>query len=60
LFSAVKTIISLAVGILQDRNLISINDRIKKYLPYLPLKDETTIRDILQMSSGYEMKNFSF
>ena len=60
LFSATKTIISLAVGILQDRNLISINDRIKKYLPYLPLKDKTTIRDILQMSSGYEMKKYLF
>lgn len=60
LFSATKTIISLAVGILQDRKLISINDRIKKYLPYLPLKDKTTIKDILQMSSGYEMKKHLF
>ncbi len=57
LFSATKTIISLAIGILQDRNLLSINDRIKKYLPFLPLKDETTIKNVLEMSSGYEMKS---
>ena len=53
LFSATKSIVSLGVGILQDRNLLSINDKIKKYLPFLPLKDQTTIKDILEMSSGY-------
>ena len=61
IFSATKTIISLAVGILQDRKLLSINDRIKKYLPFLPLKDETTIKNVLEMSSGYKTKsNFLF
>ncbi len=32
LFSATKTIISLAIGILQDRNLLNINDPVSKYL----------------------------
>ena len=58
LFSAAKTIISLGIGILQDRNLLSIDDKIKKYLPFLPLKDETTIKDILMMSSGYEIPKY--
>ena len=60
LFSATKTIISLGIGILQDRKLISINDKIKKYLPFLPLKEETTIKNILEMSSGYSLPQFSF
>ena len=53
LYSATKTIVSMGVGILQDRKLLSINDKIKNYLPFLPFKDETTIKDILQISSGY-------
>ena len=60
LFSATKTIISMGIGILQDRKLISINDKIKKYLPYLPLKDETTIKNILEMSSGYSIPKIPF
>ena len=55
LYSAAKTIISLGIGILQDRNLLSINDKIKKYLPFLPLSNETTIKNILEMSSGYSL-----
>jgi CubicO group peptidase (beta-lactamase class C family) len=53
LFSATKSIVSLCIGILQDRKLLSINDKVIKYLPFLPLKNDTTIKDILQMSSGY-------
>ena len=60
LFSATKTIISMGIGILQDRKLLSINDKIKKYLPYLPLKDETTIKNILEMSSGYSIPKIPF
>ena len=55
LYSAAKTIISLGIGILQDRNLLNINYKIKKYLPYLPLSNETTIKNILEMSSGYSL-----
>ena len=55
LFSATKSIVSLGIGILQDKKLISIKDKIKKYLPFLPLKNNTTIKDILEMSSGYSV-----
>ena len=55
LYSATKSIISLGIGILQDRNLLSINDSIKKYLPFLPLNNQTTIKNILEMSSGYSL-----
>ena len=55
LFSATKSIVSLGIGILQDRKLLSINDKISKYLPFLPLRNDTTIKDILQMSSGYSL-----
>ena len=55
LYSATKSIVSLGIGILQDRNLLSINDSIKKYLPFLPLKNQTTIKNILEMSSGYSL-----
>jgi CubicO group peptidase (beta-lactamase class C family) len=55
LYSAAKTIVSLGIGILHDRNLLSLNDKIKKYLPFLPFKDETTIKNVMQMSSGYSI-----
>jgi CubicO group peptidase (beta-lactamase class C family) len=55
LFSVTKSIVSLGIGILQDRKLLSINDKISKYLPFLPLRNDTTIKDILQMSSGYSL-----
>ena len=55
LFSATKSIVSLGIGILQDKKLLSIKDKIKKYLPFLPLKNNTTIKDILEMSSGYSI-----
>lgn len=55
LYSAAKSIVSLGVGILQDKNILSIDDKIKKYLPFLPLKNETTIRNVLEMSSGYSL-----
>ena len=55
LFSATKSIVSLGIGILQDKKLISINDKIKKYLPFLPLKNNTTIKNILEMSSGLSL-----
>ena len=55
LYSATKSIISLGIGILQDRNLLSIHDSIKKYLPFLPLTNRTTIKNILEMSSGYSL-----
>ena len=55
LFSATKSIISIGIGILQDKKLISINDKIKKYLPFLPLKNNTTIKNVLEMSSGYTL-----
>ena len=35
LFSATKSIVSLAIGILQDKKLLSIQDKIKKYLFHL-------------------------
>ena len=55
IYSATKTIVSLGIGILHDRNLLSLDDKIKKYLPFLPLKDETTIKNVMQMSSGYSI-----
>ena len=53
LFSAVKTLTSLAIGILQDRKLLNINDQVSKYLDWSPFKN-TTIKNVLEMSSGYE------
>ena len=52
LFSATKTIISLGIGILEDRKLLNINDKVKKYLDWW-LLEETTIKNVLEMSSGY-------
>ena len=52
LYSAVKTLISLAIGILQDRKLLNINDQVSKYLDWSPFKN-TTIKNVLEMSSGY-------
>ena len=52
LFSATKTIISLGIGILQDRNLLNINDQVSKYLKWSPFKN-ATIKNVLEMSSGY-------
>jgi len=52
LFSAVKTLISLAIGILQDKQLLNINDQVSKYLDWSPFKN-TTIKNVLEMSSGY-------
>ena len=52
LFSATKTIISFAIGILQDRNLLNINDLVSKYLDWSPFKN-ATIKNVLEMSSGY-------
>ena len=52
LFSATKTIISLAIGILQDRNLLNINDPVSKYLEWSPFIN-ATIKNVLEMSSGY-------
>ena len=52
LFSATKTIISLAIGILQDKKLLNINDKVTKFLPNWQIK-ETTIKNVLEMSSGF-------
>ena len=52
LFSATKTIISMGIGILEDRKLLNINDKVKKYLDWW-LLEETTIKNVLEMSSGY-------
>ena len=52
LFSATKTIISLAIGILQDRKLLNINDQVSKYLEWSPFIN-ATIKNVLEMSSGY-------
>ena len=52
LFSAAKTLISLAIGILQDRKLLNINEQVSKYLDWSPFKN-TTIKNVLEMSSGY-------
>ena len=51
LFSAVKTLISLTIGILQDRKLLNINDKVSKY--WSPFINITTIKNVLEMSSGY-------
>ena len=53
LFSAVKTLISLTIGILQDRKLLNINDKVSKYLDWSPFINITTIKNVLEMSSGY-------
>ena len=52
LFSAVKTLTSLAIGILQDRKLLNVNDQVSKYLDWSPFKN-ATIKNVLEMSSGY-------
>ena len=52
LFSSTKTIISLAIGILQDRGKLNINEKVVKYLPNWNF-NETTIKNVLEMSSGF-------
>lgn len=57
MFSVTKSFVSIAIGLLQDEGLLSLNDPIVKFFPeYVPAHAhpwllETTIRDMLSMRS---------
>ena len=59
LFSATKTIISLAIGILQDKKFLNINEKVSKFLPNWK-NNETTIKNVLEMSSGFSEPFLNF
>ena len=58
LYSASKTVTALAVGLAVDDGLLSINDKVSKYLrdkmpaKLTPALDSLTVRNLLMMSSG--------
>lgn len=65
MFSAAKSFVSIAIGILSDRGIISLDDSITKYFPeYEPLggfyeyTKETTIRDMLKMTTPHNGTTF--
>jgi len=53
LFSATKTLSSLAIGILQDRKLLNLNDKVSKFLDWTSFRN-ATIKDALEMCTGYD------
>jgi len=67
-----KAFTSMALGILTDRKLISLDDLVKKHLNYFTLNtqiltDNVTIKDILSMRTGihmdeiiYKSSNYSY
>ncbi len=65
-YSACKSLVSLAIGVLTDRGVLSPMDKIEKYLPkneinplvHLKIKD-LTIAHLLTMSSGCAFSEFS-
>jgi CubicO group peptidase (beta-lactamase class C family) len=58
LYSCSKSFVSVAIGVLAEKGVISLNDRCVDYFPDLsanadPYLAETTIRDLLRMASPY-------
>ena len=59
MYSISKTFTSLAVGMLCDRGLVSLDDKIMKFFPDMekhsvhPYIAETTVRDLLTMSTPF-------
>lgn len=60
LYSASKTVTGLAVGLAVDDGLLSIDDKVSKYLrdkmpaTLSPALDSLTVRDVLMMAAGRE------
>ncbi len=56
-YSCSKSFTSIAIGILADRGMLSLDDRILKYFPeirnHLPAYGQMTIRHLLTMTTGH-------
>lgn len=71
-YSMTKPVTSVAVMILLERGLISLNDEVSRYIPgfknqivltedgYVPANREVTIRDLLNMTAGVNYPDASF
>ncbi|MBR7128511.1 MAG: serine hydrolase [Lentisphaeria bacterium] len=57
LFSGTKTMTSFAVGLLYDRGIVGLDDKVLKFFPEIQVTDDKwermTIRHLLTMSSGH-------
>lgn len=65
MFSVAKSLVSIAVGILADRGIIKLDDKIVQYFPEYEPKagfyrytKETTIRDMLKMTTPHNGTTF--
>jgi len=65
LYSATKSFVSIAVGVLSDRGLLSLDDKIVKFFPDLipeegvhPYIADATIRDLLKMSTPFSQSTY--
>ena len=51
-WSMAKTVAGILIGIADDKGLLSLEDRVVDYLPNFKGHSDTTVLDLLQMSSG--------
>lgn len=64
MYSISKSFVSIAIGLMADEGLISINDRIADYFPELlpdevhPYISDMTIRDLLMMATPFNENNY--
>lgn len=67
MFSVTKSFTSIAIGLLAESGLLSLEDKIADYFPEMlpesgvhPYIAETTIKDMLKMSSAHENTTYKF
>ncbi len=64
LYSATKSFVSIAIGLLIDRGQLSLHDKIVKFFPDLvseathPYVKETTVRDLLRMTTPFSQSTY--
>ena len=65
LYSATKSFVSIAIGLLSDKGLLSLDDKIVKFFPDLVSPEKThpyvydaTIKDLLTMSTPFSVSTY--
>lgn len=67
LYSSTKSFVSMSIGLLADKGLISLDDKIIKFFPDLiekdklhPYLEKTTVKNLLMMSTPYSKSTYGF